>query len=211
MSCILVPFMKEIVGYLVFQTEILDGFTLWHCFRLVADEQPLMLDYSFALKSKLISFSLAYPNNSKSLLLYILLIFFVTAAKVIFFILWSNTSKLDAYVATGIKPFRRILITFCVVLFTIAFQATGISFLFENFPHHITMRLRIAVYAIPVTATHIIVKACRNIRVFQMPGKTRYGFVFAPSLFYNGNQITSTLFFISWCKPSTRSIEKSSP
>ncbi|CDB96841.1 unknown [Bacteroides sp. CAG:443] len=71
-----------------------DGLTLWHCFRLVADEQPLMLDYSFALKSKLISFSLAYSNNSKSLLLYILLIFFVTAAKVIFFILWSNTSKL---------------------------------------------------------------------------------------------------------------------
>ena len=94
MSCILVPFVKEIVGYLVFQTEILDGLTLWHCFRLVADEQPLMLDYSFALKSKLISFSLAYSNNSKSLLLYILLIFFVTAAKVIFFILWSNTSKL---------------------------------------------------------------------------------------------------------------------
>ena len=89
--------MKEIVGYLVFQTEILDGLTLWHCFRLVADEQPLMLDYSFALKSKLISFSLAEPNNSKSLQLYILLIFFVTAAKVIFFIIWSNTSKLDAY------------------------------------------------------------------------------------------------------------------
>ena len=43
MSCILVPFMKEIVGYLVFQTEILDGFTLWHCFRLVADEQPFKI------------------------------------------------------------------------------------------------------------------------------------------------------------------------
>ena len=35
--------MKEIVGYLVFQTEILDGFTLWHCFRLVADEQPFKI------------------------------------------------------------------------------------------------------------------------------------------------------------------------
>ena len=33
--------MKEIVGYLVFQTEILDGLTLWHGIRFVADEQPL--------------------------------------------------------------------------------------------------------------------------------------------------------------------------
>ena len=35
--------MKEIIGYLVFQTEILDGLTLWHCFRLVADEQPFKI------------------------------------------------------------------------------------------------------------------------------------------------------------------------
>ena len=64
MSCILVPFMKEIVGYLVSQTGILDGFTLWHCFRLVADEQP------FKITAAVHIFNI-----------------FVTAAKVIFFIL----------------------------------------------------------------------------------------------------------------------------
>jgi hypothetical protein len=56
--------MKEIVGYLVSQTEILDGFTLWHCFRLVADEQP------FKITAAVHTFNI-----------------FVTVAKVIFFIL----------------------------------------------------------------------------------------------------------------------------
>ena len=64
MSCILVPFMKEIVGYLVFQTEILDGLTLWHCFRFVADELPLEI-------------TAAVHSFNR----------FVTAAKIIFFML----------------------------------------------------------------------------------------------------------------------------
>ena len=95
MSCILVPFMKEIVGYLVFQTEILDGFTLWHCFRLVADEQP------FKITAAVHTFNI-----------------FVTAAKVIFFILWSNTSKLDAYGTTENAVRIQIsvaIITYCLV------------------------------------------------------------------------------------------------
>lgn len=35
--------MEEIVGYFVFQTEVLYGFTVWHGFRLVANEQPFKI------------------------------------------------------------------------------------------------------------------------------------------------------------------------
>lgn len=40
MSRILVPFVKEIVGYFVFQTEVLYGLTVRHCFRFITDKQP---------------------------------------------------------------------------------------------------------------------------------------------------------------------------
>lgn len=56
--------MKEIVGYLVFQTEILDGLTLWHSIRFVADEQPLEITAAVHTFNR-----------------------FVTAAKIIFFML----------------------------------------------------------------------------------------------------------------------------
>jgi len=51
--------MKEIVGYLVFQTEIIDGFTLWHGFRLVADEQPVASKRLFSHSKKKINFLFA--------------------------------------------------------------------------------------------------------------------------------------------------------
>lgn len=38
MSGILVPFVKQVVGYFVFQTEVLDGLTLWYHLRLITDE-----------------------------------------------------------------------------------------------------------------------------------------------------------------------------
>ena len=58
MSYVLIPFMKEIVEYLVFKTEILNGLSLWHCFRLVANEQPLKITaaihtyYIFSLQQR---------------------------------------------------------------------------------------------------------------------------------------------------------------
>lgn len=38
MSGILVPFVKQIVGYVVFQTEVMDGLTLRYCLCFVTDE-----------------------------------------------------------------------------------------------------------------------------------------------------------------------------
>ena len=43
MSGILVPFVKQIVGYFVFQTEVLDRLSLRHCLRFVTDEQMLKI------------------------------------------------------------------------------------------------------------------------------------------------------------------------
>ena len=42
-SGILVTFVKQIVGYFVFQTEVLDGLTVLHRLRLVMDEQILKI------------------------------------------------------------------------------------------------------------------------------------------------------------------------
>lgn len=39
--------MKQIVGYFVFQTEVLNGLTLRHCLRFVVDEQ--IVDYAIIL------------------------------------------------------------------------------------------------------------------------------------------------------------------
>lgn len=39
MSSILVPIVKQIVGYFVFQTEVLDGLALRHRLHFVTDEQ----------------------------------------------------------------------------------------------------------------------------------------------------------------------------
>lgn len=74
MSGILVPFVKQIVGYFVFQTEVLDGLTLRHRLRFVTDEQ--MLKIAAAIH--------AYW-------------FLITAAKIDFSMLGGKTSKLDAY------------------------------------------------------------------------------------------------------------------
>lgn len=43
MSGILVPFVKQIVGYFVFQTEVLHGLPLGHRLRFVTDEQMLKI------------------------------------------------------------------------------------------------------------------------------------------------------------------------
>ena len=43
MSGILIPFVKQIVGYFVSQTEVLDGLTLRHSLRFVTDEQMLKI------------------------------------------------------------------------------------------------------------------------------------------------------------------------
>ena len=40
MPCILVPFVKEIVGDFIFQAEVLNELSLGHCFRLIVDEKP---------------------------------------------------------------------------------------------------------------------------------------------------------------------------
>ena len=74
MPGILVPFMKQIVRNLVFQTESLNGLTLRHGLRLIADKKP------FEITAAIHTF-----------------IAFVTAAKVIVFFISANTSKLDAY------------------------------------------------------------------------------------------------------------------
>lgn len=73
MPGILVPFMKQIVRNLVFQTESLDGLTLRHGLRLIADKKP------FEITTAIYTF-----------------IVFITVAKVIVFFI-SATSKLDAY------------------------------------------------------------------------------------------------------------------
>lgn len=73
MSGILVPFVKQIVGYFVFQTEVPDGLPLWYRLRLVTDEQILKIAAAM------------------------LTVFLVTAAKVALFILWNKTACLDAY------------------------------------------------------------------------------------------------------------------
>lgn len=43
MSGMLVPFVKQIVGYSAFQTEVLHGLTLRQRLRFVADEQILKI------------------------------------------------------------------------------------------------------------------------------------------------------------------------
>lgn len=44
---IIVPFVKQIAGYFIFQTEVLNEIALWHRFRLATDEK--IVDHTIIL------------------------------------------------------------------------------------------------------------------------------------------------------------------
>ena len=82
MSGILVPFVRQIVGYFVFQTEVLDRLTLRHSLRFVTDDQivdcAIILTLGKANKFALRSFNRIIQNH----LLYMFTEFLITAAKI---------------------------------------------------------------------------------------------------------------------------------